>query len=64
MDLWAPATPILFDNERRLRAMIARDTDLAETVTLGQRPAYSSRIAALAAQLPQSQAEALLLSLG
>ena len=57
-------TGILFDQERRIRSAIARERDLAASRTQDSRADHLTRIAALAMQLPQSSAEAILLSLG
>jgi len=54
----------LFDQERRIRSAIARERDLAASRTQDSRADHLTRIAALAMQLPQSSAEAMLLSLG
>lgn len=57
--------PIFFDAERRVKCAISRERDLAATVTdLASRTAHVMRARSLAAQLPQSDAERLLLALG
>jgi len=57
--------PFLFDYERRLRSEIARERDIASTLTDPVRRAgHLSRARALSARLPQSACERLLLTFG
>jgi hypothetical protein len=58
-------TPVLFDQERRLRAQATLALDLAATAKDEmRRPAYHRHARELLKRVPQSDAERLLLSLG
>jgi hypothetical protein len=57
--------PFLFDHERRLRCEIAREHDIASTLTDPVPHArHLSRARALSGRLPQSACERLLLIMG
>jgi hypothetical protein len=57
--------PFLFDYERRLRCEIAREGDIASTLSdPARRASHLSRARALTARLPQSACERLLLIMG
>jgi len=64
MDHRPKTTGILFEQERRIRCAIATERDLAASRTPDRRAEHMARIGMLAMQLPQSRAEALLLSVG
>lgn len=57
--------PLFFDCERRLRCEIARERDIAVTLSdAAQRALHLSRARDLSERLPQSACERLLLTLG